>query len=140
MPIAVDPRERFTYILKRDRAPEIPPEQRTVFYLRPLTVLEQHRLFDDFERVGTMRVRRELGSSMLASLRRGLVGWSRFPDAQGREVPFEANERGEVSDASLARLRLEDRLELADAIENEVAVNEEDLGKSAPPSTSLSAT
>jgi hypothetical protein len=116
MPIALNPRQEFDYVLECDRT--LPPEQQTVFRLRSLTVGEQADLED------SLAVRRgedlgiNVGSQKLRILRLGLVGWSNFRDAAGAEVPFEAikGHPRHVTDVCLDRLDSEWRTELANAI------------------------
>lgn len=157
--IAIDPRKTWDYVLLRDqykpcpdcttRASEDAPcatcsrkrfvkttkEERTVHHLRHLSVADEHRSFDGLEPNGNAFVRRDLGSDALRVLRLGYAGVTNFKDAQGNEVPFERGPDGCVSDAFLMRYRLADRMELARAVELELSVTEDELGKSGPPST-----
>lgn len=129
MPIALNPKEPFEYVLRCDR--NLPEEQRTVFLLLPLTVAEDFSLQNRISRqassvgvaVGDMR--REL-------LQRGLVGVRNFRAPDGSDVPFDTDAsksfggRHVVSDAFLDRLSSLDRTELAEAIQTHNRVSEDE--------------
>lgn len=159
--IAIDPRKTWDYVLLRDRWKACPDclertkpddpcatcnskrvvptskEERTIHHLRHLSVADEQRAYDGLEPTddGVNFVRKDLGSNALRVLRAGYAGITNFKDAQGVDVPFETGPNGCVSDAFLQRMRIGDRMELARAIEFELVVTEEELGKSGPPST-----
>ena len=128
MPIALNPKQTYSYILECDR--ELAPEDQTVFEIRGLTVAEEasvsdsmilaHSGGDDF----TFRA----GTHQLTVLRLGLRGWKNFRDSEGNEVPFEltkAHPRN-VADSSLDRLAPQHRAELMNAILDRGAVSEDE--------------
>lgn len=131
--IATNPKSTWNYVLLEDRA--LPKEQQTVFHLKHLTLAEEHQTYDGLDRIGGVGLgRRDLGSSYLRSLRAGLSGWSNMPDGQGGFVEPKKDAFGQISDESLQRLSLNQRIELARAIENCLEITEPELERSAPPS------
>lgn len=137
--IATNPKSTWDYVLLQDRA--LPKEQQTVFHLKHLTLAEEHATFDGLDRIGSIGLgRRDLGSSYLRSLRAGLTGWSNMQDGKGGFVEPTKNPFGQISDESLQRLTLDQRIELARAIENGLEVTEAELERSAPPSEAPSGT
>lgn len=116
MPIALDPRQEFDYVLQCDRA--LPVDQQTVFVLRGLTVAEEARIEDSLAVLADGGVSMRSGEQKLQILRMGLRGWRNFRRADGTEVPFQKvnGHPGHVTDASLDFLAPEWRTELANAI------------------------
>lgn len=117
MPIALDPKATFEYILECDRG--LPEEQRTVFQLRGLTVAEEARIEDSLmETSGGGSFALRSGSQKVTILRLGLCGWRNFRDAQGQEIAFERVKGNpqHVTDACLDRLAPDWRTELCNAI------------------------
>jgi hypothetical protein len=118
MPIALDPKATFEYILEDDR--KIPEEDRTVFKLRGLTVSEEARVADSM--ISSVPGQDELsirsGTHQLTVLRYGLRGWSNFKDSSGNEIPFEVSSRHprHVTDEALDRLSPKHRQELVNAV------------------------
>lgn len=137
--IATNPKSTWDYVLLEDRA--LPKAQQTVFHLKHLTVAEEHQTYDGLDRIGAIGLgRRDLGTSYLRSLRSGLTGWSNMQDGKGGFVEATKNPFGQVSDESLQRLSLDQRLELARAIEGGLEITEAELEPSAPPSEPPSGT
>jgi hypothetical protein len=126
MPIALDPKATFEYILEDDR--KLPEEDRTVFKLRGLTVSEEARVADSM--ISSVPGQEELsfrsGTHQLTVLRFGLRGWSNFKDSEGNEVPFELNSRHprHITDEALDRLLPKYRTELVNAIMERGTVTE----------------
>lgn len=116
MPIALDPKQHFDYVLECDRA--LPPEQQTVFKLRGLTVAEEARIEDGLAQLVDGGVSMRSGHQKLEILRLGLLGWTGFRSADGTEVAFERTKGHpqHVTDACLDRLAPDWRVELANAI------------------------
>lgn len=133
MVIARDPRTTWKYVLGKDRA--LPREQQTVWKLKHLSLHAEQAAYDGIERTRNESVVIDTGSRGLAVLREGLDGWDNFPDSKGVQVTVEKNARGCISDECLMRIELEDRIELAGAIENEIDFDPDTVGKSVPPST-----
>ena len=126
MPIALDPKATFEYVLEDDRS--LPTEEQTVFTLRGLTVAEEARVADSM--ISGLPGQDELsfrsGTHQLTGLRYGLRGWSNFKDSEGSAVPFETtngNPRN-VKDSSLDRILPAYRTELVNAILERGSVNE----------------
>lgn len=120
MPIAIDPKKTWTYVLECDRA--LPASQQTRWKLKALTVAEHARIADgasSFHReTGTIRIAQ--GTEVLETLRAGLVGCENFIDAAGLLVQFNQ------SDEFLSRLRPEWRAELAAAIKDHNTLDADD--------------
>lgn len=131
MPIALDPKATFTYILEDDRQAE--PSQRTEFTLRGLTVGEEARVADSM--ISSVPGEDELtyrsGTHQLTVLRYGLRGWSKFMDSDNKEIPFEVTKGNprHVTDDCLDRLSAKHRQELTSAVleRGEVSKDEGEL-------------
>jgi len=121
MPIAVDPRQPWDYVLKAERNNETP----TKFHLRPLTCGELATVEDNLAAFNAESGEARLlsGTQTLKILRMGLVGWSDFYDAEGKPVEFQGTRRKvagqdvvQPDDITLDRLVPADRREIAEAI------------------------
>lgn len=128
MPIALDPKSTFPYVLKDDR--ELPKEQQTVFQLRGLTVSEEATVTDSMilAHGGVEELSVRAGTHQLTVLRYGLKGWSNFKNADGADVAFEV-EKGHprcVTDACLDRLLPKYRAELSSAILERGVITEDE--------------
>jgi|TARA_A100000172_G_scaffold17068_1_gene9347 hypothetical protein len=128
MPIALDPKATFTYVLEDDRS--LPEEQRTVFTLRGLTVAEEAKVADSM--ISSIPGQEELsfrsGTHQLTVLRHGLRGWSNFKNAEGIDIPFETA-RGNprhVTDECLDRILPRHRQEIVSVVMERGAVTEEE--------------
>lgn len=137
MPIALDPKETYDYVLEAER--KLGDEEQTVFQLRGLTIAEEAALNNTLvaSDMGGDEMKWKTGDYQLKTLKLGLVGWRNFNDAEGVDVPFEAVERLRLSKqkrsqredtgvtlACLDRLSSVDRTELANAIGNGAKVSE----------------
>ena len=128
MPIALDPKATFKYVLEDDRKAE--PSERTEFTLRGLTVGEEARVADSM--ISSVPGEEELsyrsGTHQLTVLRFGLRGWSNFLDAEGKQVPFETTKGSprHVTDDCLDRLSSAHRQELTSAILDRGEVSKEE--------------
>lgn len=137
MPIALDPKETFSYVLEDER--KLPEDDQTVFQLRGLTISEEASLNNSLiaSDMGGEEMKWKTGDYQLNTLKRGLIGWSNFRDATGNEVACEIVERtgfrkktsGKVEDPGVAlecldRLSSAHRTELANAIGNRGKVSE----------------
>jgi len=126
MPIALDPKATFTYVLEDDRT--LPEEERTVFTLRGLTVAEEARVADSM--ISSIPGQEELsfrsGTHQLTVLRHGLRGWSQFVDGTGKDVPFITGKGSPrfVTDDCLDRMLPRHRQELVSVILERGAVTE----------------
>ena len=89
MPIALDPKSTFPYVLEDDRS--APEGEQTVFQLRGLTVAEEASVSDSMilATAGADELSFRAGTHQLTVLRHGLRGWSGFRDSEGKEVSFE---------------------------------------------------
>lgn len=129
MPIALNPRDTFDYVLECDR--DLPEEQQTVFVLRGLTVAQEAKVSDSMISTvaGSDEIHMRAGSHALTILRMGLRGWRNFKDESGADVPFEEDKsrrpRG-ISDECLDRLHPAWRTELANAIDSHGRVTSEE--------------
>jgi len=128
MPIALDPKSTFSYVLRDDR--ELAKEQQTVFELRGLTVAEEASVTDSMilAHGGVEELSVRAGTHALTVLRYGLRGWSNFLDSAGQPVPFET-EKGHprhCTDACLDRLAPRHRQELMQAILDRGSVTEKE--------------
>ena len=126
MPIALDPKATFDYVLEDDRS--LPKEDQTVFTLRGLTVAEEAKVADSM--ISSIPGEEELsfrsGTHQLTILRHGLREWKNFLSSDGKDVPFEAG-RGSpryVTDACLDRLLPRHRQELVGAIMDRGSISE----------------
>lgn len=139
MVIALTPRTRHPYVLRRERG--LPAEQRTTFFLRTLTIEERAALmdvsssYDQEER--TIRV--PAGTQALSTVRAGLLGWQNLKDEKGADVTFETGPERAVlgghkvappTDACLDRLPLDVLLELANAIRDASTLSDDDAKNS----------
>jgi len=128
MPIALDPKATFEYVLEDDQS--LPPEEQTVFTLRGLTVAEEARVADSM--ISGLPGQDELsfrsGTHQLTVLRYGLRGWTGFLDSEGKSVQFETSNGSprQVKDASLDRILPKYRTELVNAILERGSVNEDE--------------
>ena len=126
MPIALDPKATFTYVLEDDRT--LPEEERTVFTLRGLTVAEEARVAASM--ISSIPGQEELsfrsGTHQLTVLRHGLRGWSQFVDGTGKDVPFITGKGSPrcVTDDCLDRMLPSHRQELCGVILERGAVTE----------------
>ena len=128
MPIALDPKATFDFVLEDDR--NLPEDDQTVFTLRGLTVAEEARVADSM--ISSIPGQEELsfrsGTHQLTVLRFGLCGWSGFKDGNGQEVRFETA-RGNprhITDECLDRLLSRHRADLVSAILERGTVTEEE--------------
>lgn len=128
MPIALDPKATFQYVLECDRS--APKEDQTVFELRGLTVAEEARVADAMitSTPGAEELNFRSGTHQLTVLRAGLKGWTGFSDASGEEVPF-VQSKGHprhITDECLDRLLPAWRQELVNAIMERGGVTEDE--------------
>jgi hypothetical protein len=93
MAVAFDPKRRREYVLLRDRA--LPEEQRSVFIIRLLDVLDRTRVAD--LRSGGMPA----AAIGIELLRMSLDGWRNYPLPDGRPAPFERGGNGLPTDDTL---------------------------------------
>lgn len=128
MPIALDPKSTFTFILAEDR--ELPEDQRTIFELRGLTVSEEAQVSDSMlmAHSGTDEVAFRAGTHQLTVLRYGLRGWENFLDAAGQAVAYETTKGHPkvVTDGCLDRLLPKHRQELVQAILDRGEINSDE--------------
>ena len=128
MPIALDPKQTFDYVLKAER--DLPAEQQTVFELRGLTIAQETAIADAMMHgtAGSSDFGLRQGTTQLMSLRFGLRGWRNFKNADGVEVAFETQKGAprHVTDACLDYLSGPDRSEIANAITERHSVTAEE--------------
>lgn len=128
MPIALNPKQTYFYVLDCDRS--LPENEQTKFEIRGLTVAEEASVSDSMilAHSGGDDFSFRAGTHQLTVLRLGLRGWANFRDGEGQEVPFEMTKSHprQVSDASLDRLAPEWRVEIMNAILDRGAVTEEE--------------
>jgi hypothetical protein len=128
MPIALDPKATFEYVLEDDR--QLEQSKQTVFTLRGLTVAEEAKVADSM--ISSIPGQEELtfrsGTHQLTILRYGLRGWRNFLSADGVEVPFETTKGSprQVTDDCLDRLSPLHRQELVAAIMDRGTISEEE--------------
>jgi len=126
MPIALDPKATFQFVLEDDRS--LPEKDRTVFTLRGLTVSEEARVADSM--ISSVPGAEELsfrsGTHQLTVLRYGLRSWENFSSSGGGEISFELSKSHPrcVTDECLDRLSSAHRTELCNAILDRGAVTE----------------
>lgn len=126
MPIALDPKATFDYVLEDDRSQ--PEGEQTLFTLRGLTVAQEARVADNM--IASIPGQEELsfrsGTHQLTVLRYGLRGWANFKDAGGDDVVFrtENGSPRHVTDACLDRLLPKHRTELVNAVLERGSVDE----------------
>jgi hypothetical protein len=125
MAVAVS-KKVFSYILRDDRD-KLPAEQ-TVFsittlsgvqkaYVMPLVASIDHKSFSGGDRAVT------------AALENGLSGWSNFRDENGNEIKFVPGFNGGASGESIARLSMNDCIELMNAVVSGYQITADELGK-----------
>lgn len=133
MSLGQSPLQTWTYVLPQDRG--LPAEQQTVWHIRHLTAEEEMSLVHFNPEGAPPGQKGSHGHTMYLTLKWGLVGADRARDEKGDEFKFEVGTDGKVTDAFLLRVKLVDRLFIAGAIQNEVAITPTELGKSEPLST-----
>ena len=130
MPTPINPRERYPYVLKRERS--LPVEGQTRFFLRPLTCEELASLEDNSVRfnVQTDEMRVQSGTTLIRTLQLGLVGWENFGGAEFKVTTIGGTKtvRTEVTKECLDLLSPADRRELANAITEQNRLTEDDRG------------
>ncbi len=132
--ICRDARLTFKYVLVEDR--ELPPDQRTCWDLKHMTLLQEAACLDNLDRDSQgFSIRRGLGTERVNLLRSNLVGWSNLKTADGSEIAFEKGPLGGAKDDVIFKLLPRHRDELARAIEDAREFDPETLGKSAPAAT-----
>ena len=134
MPIALDPKEPFDYVLVAER--DLPEEDRTVFHLRGLTIEEETNLNNGMlsSQMGGDEVNWNTGDYQLSTLKRGVLGWENFMDKRGEPVPFRTMDPGKATSRKMAGVTNEclntisstDRTELANAITSRGKVTEDE--------------
>ena len=128
MPIALDPKATFKYVLECDKS--LPEAEQTSFELRGLTVAEEAAVSDSMIMAhgGTDELSFRAGTHQLTVLRHGLRGWEKFQDGAGAEIPFiigKGHPR-QVTDESLDRLLPAWRQELVGAIMDRGSITEDE--------------
>ena len=124
MAIAISPRDQTEFVTKADR--ELPPEQRTVFLLRPLTNV-QRKLIEDQSLVmdgASGQAMPRMGSVKIEAVRACLIGCRNFCDVDGSPVEFQTEGKRNVlgvnveppSPTSINRLHPSDLAEIVDEI------------------------
>jgi hypothetical protein len=136
MAIAVNPNEPFDYVLEADR--DLPPDEQTVFHLRPLSHSQRTKLDDlRFRMEGkTQVVGTPAGYMQDQVLKAGLMGWDNLRDAHGEQVPFVTTapktpnvlgtNLSHPTDECLGRLHPNDAAELEAAIRTVQRVTDEE--------------
>ena len=128
MPIALDPKQTFSFVLKDDL--DLPEDQRTTFTLRGLTVSEEAMVTDSMIAATSSADEFSLrtGTHQLTVLRLGLKGWTNFNDAEGKPVAFEVakGHPKHVTDDALDRILPRHRQEIANAILERGTVTEDE--------------
>lgn len=116
MPIALDPKQTFDYVVKDDR--DLPPEEQTVWHLRCLTIAEESALADNqySANAGSGEIMLKNGSYQVGILRRGVEGVSNFKDANGNEQAVSKAGNGLVPLHFFDLLSTKHREEIATAI------------------------
>jgi hypothetical protein len=128
MPIALDPKATFEYVLEDDR--QLEQGEQTIFTLRGLTVAEEAKVADSM--ISSIPGQEELtfrsGTHQLTILRHGLRGWRNFLNGEGAEVPFETTKGSprQVTDECLDRLSPAHRQELVAAIMDRGTISEDE--------------
>jgi len=82
MAIGVDVNVPFKYVLIADR--ELPPEQQTVFKIRPMLMSEKLAYVKKFgEEAHEVTI-----EECVELLNRYLMGWENFKNSKGEDIPF----------------------------------------------------
>ena len=139
MPIAISPKERFPFVLERERLDvkdsTTPAEGGTVFYISAPTYRFKADVLDRSPSISQdgdeIRGRVPMGTVLRTAVRNHLVGWDEdtFLDGDGEPVPFVARPGGGAAEVSLERLAWADVAEIADAILGLGSLTEEERGK-----------
>ncbi len=127
----------FPYVLKCDR--DLPPDQQTVFQLRPLTNAQRFSLLDMNSVQGGSTTLRG-GTMAQTALRIGLAGWENLTNENDAVVPYVAHQgkvmvhgvaaESPATEETMNRLPWEAVEELADAIMNGLQLTQDDAKKS----------
>lgn len=124
------PRERREYVLERER--DLPPDAQTIFILDDILERDRVRVMDTWRvEIGKdAPVMSGSGTRVYQAVRAGLRGWRNAKYEDGSEVPFET-EPGSAypTDATLALLPWEDKLELSQEILADMIPTEVDKEK-----------
>lgn len=111
---AIDPKATIRYVPKCDR--ELPPAEKTIFLLHPLTARDAARMQDGIaeyvteKKTNDQTMRILSGSQTLRALELGLAGWENFKTADGLDVEWRENNgkpRPEMFDCIPADIRRE---------------------------------
>ncbi len=95
------------FVLKCDK--DLPPEEQTIFKIKPLTAKQYMEMADTMEYSG--ETVKHMGLATYNMLKIGLIGWKNFKDAEGNDVSFITN-----MDDNLNRIPADYRMELSTKI------------------------
>jgi hypothetical protein len=117
--IALSSKERFEYVLNRDRESDSP----TIWILKPLTIAETEECENLLSSAGAgIRI----GTFKKKVVKLGLVGWENLKYDTGEAVELKLDKQGKVHDEILALIPPDDRSELHTAIWEQIRVSEDD--------------
>lgn len=122
--ITLDPNSTREYVLRDDRS--LPPEEQSVFLLRPLTLAQQTAIKDAMASVNASQdIKINAGTQELHALRFGLAGWRNVRDSKGNqeEAKGTTSKRNGVDfftldDTTIEKIPPKYRAELAEEITN----------------------
>ena len=117
MPIAVDPRQAVEYVLKAERD----SADATRFPIRPPTLAQERRIMAAFDKSGL--------EGTTVACRECMDRPSGLLDAEGNEVEWPTNDKGQPTDDALQLLSMHDRAEIATAIMARGRVSEDEAEK-----------
>jgi hypothetical protein len=130
MPTAIDPKETFEYVLECDR--ELPGEQQTIFELSHMTCRQREKIENEMtgsklgkKKRDTSELTIRTGSTELAVLDAGLMGWRNFKNKHGEEIEF-SRTATTVRRECLDYLHSDYREELAEAITEVSRITEDE--------------
>jgi hypothetical protein len=128
-----EPGKTWHYVLRAER--DLPPAERTVWELKPLSVNDYAAAIDIDSQQGP-------GSGAITRIRLGLVGWRELRDGKGNEIRFAVDKDNMVKIELLDRIAATPDggmalLELSGAIRSHATwTEEEEKNLSSPPSSS----
>lgn len=127
MPIACDPKETFTIVLKSDQGK--PADKQPRFIFRYLTGREWKECDRINEEAGKQKTNTEGYDMVISGIALGLVGWENLTDREGEPIPYDPanldlaitiSEAWELLFSLLGttRLQAEDKKKLDSALES----------------------
>ena len=134
MAIALDPARTWDYVLKSDM--DLPKEEQTVWKMRTASQRMTLEIYDSV-RMEDGEMKLVVGEAALSRkvVSDGLCGWENWNSSDGTPIEPVNRSDGGVIERLLSRIQPGHILELAGAMQNHVAPDEEDTEKPEPSPT-----